>query len=202
MFRKSAMILFVCGASALSVAVFAQEATQTEAGMKSSGMSKSSSMSKDKMFVKTATAGGMAMVKLGQLAADKASSPDVKAFGQKMVDDHTKFNNEMKPIADRMGVMAPTILDVKDQALYDKLNGMSGTAFDKAYLKAMVMDHHKDGRAFTAEKNSTKDPELKTTVTQGLDVIQQHTTMVEQLARSSGAMTGMKHSGSGSCKPM
>ena len=202
MFRRCAMTLFICGAGALSVAVFAQDATQTDAGMKSSGMSKASSMSRDKMFVKTAAEGGMAMVKLGQLAADKASSPDVKAFAQKIVDDHTKFNNDMKPIADRMGVMAPTILNAKDQALYDRLNGMSGTAFDKAYLKAMVMGHHKDVREFTAEKNSTKDPELKTTVTQGLDVIQQHTTIVEQLARSSGSMTGMKHSGSGSCKPM
>ena len=202
MFRRCAMTLFACGASALCVAVFAQDATQTDAGRKSSGMSKSSSMSRDKIFVMTAGESGIAMVKLGQLAAHKASSPDVKAFAQKMVDDHTKFNHDMKPIADRMGVMAPTILNAKDQALYDKLNGMSGTAFDKAYLKAMVMGHDKDVREFTAEKSSTEDPELKTTVTQGLDVIRQHTTMVEQLARSSGAMAGMKHSGSGSCKPM
>ena len=202
MFRKSAMTLVVCGASALSVAVFAQDASQTDSGMKGSGMSKSSSMAKDKIFVKTAAAGGLAEVKLGQLAADKASGADVKAFGQKMVDDHTKLNNDMKPIADRMGIMAPSTLDAKDQALYDKLNGMSGMAFDHAYLRAMVMDHHKDLKEFTAEMNSTKDPELKTAVTQGRDVIQQHTTMVEQLAKSSGSMMGMKHSGSGACKPM
>ncbi len=47
----------------------------------------------DKMFLRKAAEGGIAEVKLGQLAAKKGSSDDVKAFAQKMVDDHTKLNN-------------------------------------------------------------------------------------------------------------
>src|ERR1700761_6154781 len=58
----------------------------------------------DKMFLRHAAEGGIAEVKLGQLAANKASSDDVKAFGQKMVDDHTKINNDIDQIADSMGV--------------------------------------------------------------------------------------------------
>ena len=59
---------------------------------------------KDKTFLRHAAEGGLAEVQLGQLAAQKASSAEVKVFGQKMVTDHTMLNNEMAPIADSMGV--------------------------------------------------------------------------------------------------
>ncbi len=196
---KGIMTLVLCGASAFSVAGYAQDAqTNCRAeGSKSSGMK--GSASKDKMFLKKASEGGMAEVKLGELASQKASSPDVKSFGQKMVDDHTAINNQMKPIAERMGVTPPTSLSAKDEALYDRLNGMSGTDFDKAYVKAMVADHHEDLKEFTAEMTSTRDTELKAAVTQGRDVIRQHTTMADGLAKSHGAMRGMKHNAA--CNP-
>jgi len=186
MFYKRAASLILCGASALSVAVFAQ----------SSGQTSSSTSAKDKMFVKTAAEGGLAEVQLGQLAAQKASSPDVKSFGQKMVTDHTALNDSMKPIAERMGVTVPTTLSAKDQALYDRLNGMSGAAFDRAYVRAMVADHHKDLKEFTEEMNTTKDPDLKAAVTHGHDVIKEHTDMADQLSKSNGGMAGMNHGGS------
>ena len=63
---------------------------------------------------------------------------------------------------------------------------MSGPAFDTAYLNAMVKDHKMDTREFTAEAKSTKDPELKAAVEKGLTVIKEHTSMVEQLAKTKG----------------
>jgi putative membrane protein len=53
----------------------------------------------DTKFVKEAADGGMAEVELGQLAASKASSDDVKKFGQRMVDDHGKANDQLKQLA-------------------------------------------------------------------------------------------------------
>ena len=61
----------------------------------------------DKMFLRKAAEGGIAEVKLGELAVQKASSDDVKAFAQKMVEDHTRMNNDMAQLADSMGVMLP-----------------------------------------------------------------------------------------------
>jgi putative membrane protein len=141
---------------------------------------------KDKMFLRHAAEGGMAEVKLGQLAAQKASSDDVKAFGQKMVDDHTVLNNEMAPIADSMGVRTPKNLNKQDQAEYDKLSGLSGTDFDTEYLTAMVKDHHKDLREFREQAASTTDPTLKAAVEKGQRVIHEHTMMVDKLAQSKG----------------
>ena len=141
---------------------------------------------KDKIFLRKAAQGGMAEVKLGRLATQKASGDDVKAFGQKMVDDHTKLNNEMAPIADSMGVRLPKDLNKEDQAEYDKLNALSGDNFDMEYLSFMVKDHHKDLHEFRQEAASTTDPTLQAAVANGTKVIHEHTMMVDKLAHDKG----------------
>jgi len=140
----------------------------------------------DKMFLRKAAEGGIAEVKLGQLAAQKASSDDVKALGQKMVDDHTKLNLEMAQVADSMGVMLPKSMNKEDQAEYHKLNALSGNDFDTEYLTFMVKDHHKDLHEFRIEAASPTDPTLHNEVVKAQGVIHEHTVMVDKLARERG----------------
>jgi putative membrane protein len=140
----------------------------------------------DKMFLRKAAEGGIAEVKLGQLAAQKASSEDVKDFGQKMVDDHTRLNLEIAQVADSMGVMLPKSMNKEDQAEYDKLNGLSGNDFDVEYLSFMVKDHHKDLHEFRMEAGSHADPTLHNEVVKAQGVIHEHTVMVDKLARARG----------------
>jgi putative membrane protein len=94
-----------------------------------------------KAFVNDLTIAGLAEVQLGKLAAERAMSPDVKAFGQMMVKDHTQAANELKPIATQLNVPQPTQLDQKHQDLADKLSKLQGSAFDREYINAMVMGH-------------------------------------------------------------
>jgi len=84
---------------------------------------------------------GNAEVQLGQLASQHAASPDVKAFGEMMVKDHTKANDELKPIAQKLGITPPTELDAMHNALADKLSKLHGAAFDREYMNAMVQGH-------------------------------------------------------------
>ena len=146
----------------------------------------SGQMMKDKIFLRKAAEGGMAEVKLGQLASQKADSQNVKDFGAKMVTDHTELNNEMKPIADSLGVMLPKKLNAKDQAEFDKLNGLSGNDFDTEYVTFMVKDHHEDLREFRMEAANTTDPALKAAVDKGAKVIREHLSMVTALAKEKG----------------
>jgi putative membrane protein len=141
---------------------------------------------KDKMFLRKAAAGGLAEIQLGQLATQKAGSDDVKAFGQKMVDDHTKLNSDMASVADAMGVRLPKSMDKEDQAEYDKLSGLSGNDFDMEYLSCMVKDHHKDLREFRNEAAGATDPALRDAVEKGENVIHDHMVMVDKLAREKG----------------
>jgi putative membrane protein len=139
----------------------------------------------------------MAEVQLGQLAAQKASSDDVKQFGQKMVDDHTKLNDQIKPIAEQMGVQPPSELSKKDMELMNKLQGLSGTQFDDAYIKAMVKDHKKDNQEFKMETSQTQNSTLQQAVQQGDQVIQEHLHMIEQIAQAHNLSMGKGKMSSG-----
>jgi putative membrane protein len=174
------------GGSTSSAPLPGQQAPNT--GMQDSGTNANevSQTMKDKMFLRKAAEGGMAEVQFGQLAVQKAGGDDVKAFGQKMVDDHTALNNEMAAVADSMGVRAPKTINKMDQAEYDKLNGLSGGDFDTEYLTVMVKTHHKDLREFRTEAADTQDPTLKAAVDKGEKVIREHTMMVDKLAREKG----------------
>lgn len=136
----------------------------------------------DQTFVKKAAQGGIAEVELGKLATQKASSEDVKKFGQRMVDDHTKANDQLKQIAGNKAVSLPTDLDSKDQALKDRLSKLDGEQFDRAYMKNMVKDHTKDVAEFRKESTSGKDSDLKSFASQTLPTLEDHLKEAKNIA--------------------
>ncbi|MBV9760076.1 MAG: DUF4142 domain-containing protein [Acidobacteriaceae bacterium] len=151
--------------------------SNTQADSGSNKMMKSG----DAKFAMKAAQGGMAEVQLGKLAADKGSNSDVKAFGQQMVDDHSKANDQLKTVASQENMTLPSTLDSKDQALYAKLQNMSGADFDKAYVKAMVKDHQEDIKEFQKEADKGKDPGIKNFASQTLPVLQQHLSKIQSI---------------------
>lgn len=130
-------------------------------------------------FVMKAAHGGLAEVKLGQLATEKALSADVKAFGQQMVDDHGKANDELKQLAASKGITLPTDLDATHQATYDRLSKLSGAEFDRAYMADMVKDHHEDVNEFRRESKSGSDPDVKAWAAKTLPTLEHHLQMAE-----------------------
>jgi len=145
----------------------------------------------DKKFVQGALQGGMAEVALGKLALEKSSNEDVKKFAQRMVDDHTRLGEEMKLVAEQLGVAMPEGLSKKDQALQAKLQGLSGAQFDKAYVKAMVKDHQKDLQEFQHEAQSAATPEVKEAAQKGAPIIQSHLEQIQQIAKSNASVASV-----------
>ena len=145
---------------------------------------------RDRMFLQEATEGSNAEIQLGQLASRLGSTEDVRQFGLKMVTDHGQLNESLKVAAKAMGVRLPAGISKVDQAELDKLNGLTGAAFDKEYLAYMVKDHHEDLRSFHLEAATTQDAGLKETVMKGERVIAEHARMVGKLAAANGATAG------------
>lgn len=138
--------------------------------------------SADRAFVMKAAQGGMAEVELGQLAAQKASSDQVKQFGQRMVDDHSKANDQLKQIATEKGIAVPTKLSSKDAAAKARLEKLSGDQFDHAYMRDMVTDHTKDVAEFRTESKTAKDPALKSFASQTLPTLEEHLKQAKSIA--------------------
>jgi putative membrane protein len=136
----------------------------------------------DRQFVKKAAQGGMAEVELGQLATEKAASPEVKQFGQRMVDDHTKANDQLKQVASEEGVTVPDKLDAKDAATKARLEKLSGKAFDRAYMHDMVLDHTKDVSEFRMEAKNASDPAVKNFAKETLPTLESHLKEAKSIA--------------------
>ena len=128
----------------------------------------------DQNFILAAAQGGMTEVKLGDLAAQNGTRADVKEFGQMMVKDHSAINADLKALASQKGVTLPDSLDTKHQGMVDKLAALNGSAFDKAYISAMVKGHKMDAKAFKAESVATTDADIKSFVDKSLPVVEMH----------------------------
>jgi len=136
----------------------------------------------DSQFANKAAAGGMAEVKLGELALKNASSSDVKTFAQRMVDDHTKGGVKLKSLAAKDNIVLPSDVDAKDKALYDRLAKMQGADFDRAYMRDMVKDHKTDVSEFQKEANSGKNTDMKQFASETLPTLQDHLRMAQATA--------------------
>ena len=159
-----------------SAAVFAQTAVSDD----------------DKKFVEAALKGGMAEIDLGQLAAKKGNSDDVKKFGEMMVTDHTKLGEKMKMVASDIGVTPPSMTTAGNIALKAKLEVLSGDAFDKAYISAMVKDHEEDLADFKHEVATGTSPEVKKATAAAEAVVSHHLMMIKKIAAAHNVTAGMR----------
>ncbi|HLI77483.1 MAG TPA: DUF4142 domain-containing protein [Acidobacteriaceae bacterium] len=140
----------------------------------------------DKSFMETASQGNVTEVELGKLALKKSQNPDVRAFAERMIKDHTMLGKKMAPLMADAGLKPSVSMNTEHQHLYNKLNGLSGAEFDKEYVKAMDEDHHEDLKEFQKEVSSTEVPQIKTTVSAGEKVIAEHTKMADELSQKMG----------------
>jgi putative membrane protein len=137
--------------------------------------------SRDRTFVMQAGQLSMMEVELGRLAVQRGSSAGVKQYGQEMVEDHTRANQELMQLAMQKKVELPTEMSTQNTALIDRLSGLSGRSFDTAYKQAMIDSHNQAIALFQAQSQQGQDPQLKAWATQKLPKLQAHLEMVNQM---------------------
>jgi putative membrane protein len=190
--RANTLIVFIFGAAvALSPAAAQQLSNAAMPATPAAGMGKASAgvpkqsagvTTSDSAFMKKAARGGLAEVELGRLAAQKASNAEVKKFGQRMVDDHSKANDQLKQVASDRHVDLPQSIGSKDKATKENLEKLSGDEFDQTYISYMVKDHKQDVAEFERESKMAHDPALKSFVTETLPTLREHLKEAEKLA--------------------
>jgi putative membrane protein len=141
----------------------------------------------DRDFMTKAAVGGMEEVELGRMAAQKGTSNDVKQFGQRMVDDHSRANSELQSLASQKNVTLPTALDQRHQDDVDRLSKMSGAAFDREYMSMMVKDHTEDVAEFERAAASGEDADVRSWASRTVPTLRQHLQMAQETAGRVGA---------------
>lgn len=129
-------------------------------------------------FMTEAAQGGMAEVELGKLASTKGQNASVKQFGQQMMADHTRANNELKQLASKKNVTLPTDVGAEHKESMEKLSKLSGAEFDKEYVAEMVKDHEKDVADFQTQSESATDADVKAFAAKTLPTLKSHLEMI------------------------
>jgi putative membrane protein len=114
--------------------VFAQT---TPPGHTAASSAKEALDQQDKNFIKEASIGGMAEVELTKMA-QKSENADVKRFAARLIEDHSKANEQVAAVAAALAIEPPKALDSEPGRLREKLQPLHGKALDDHYMQAMV----------------------------------------------------------------
>jgi putative membrane protein len=195
----SGALLMLASCALLAVVVAASAGVSQNANSSTTNANANSShgamkVGADQKFAAEAALGGMEEVELGRIAAQKGTSDEVRQFGQRMVDDHSKAGDDLKQVAAGKGWTLPAALDAKHQADVQKLSALSGEKFDKEYVNMMLKDHKKDVAEFQKEAARGADADIKSFATRTLPTLQEHLQMIQRIhdkmaLRKSGNLT-------------
>jgi putative membrane protein len=137
----------------------------------------------EQQFLEQAARAGTAEVKLGAMATERATSPEVQQFGQRMATDHTKANQELMAVAKAKDISVSTELDAQHQEAAEALSQMQGSDFDRAFMRHMVVDHDKAVQLFSTASHESEDTDIKAFATKTLPTLQEHLRMARQLVQ-------------------
>jgi putative membrane protein len=186
--RTSTFTAFAAAGLLALVPAFAQKQGTTDRGTHDHGSHGStmgpaaqSAIQDEKFFVEAAS-GGMLEVELGRLATERATSAEVKAFGQRMVTDHGRANQQLLQIAVAQGKTAPKEMLPEHRQHRDQLARLKGAEFDRMYMQHMVQDHKKDVSEFEKQAANGSDPALRSFAQETLPVLREHLTLAQTLA--------------------
>ncbi|ONS42185.1 DUF4142 domain-containing protein [Burkholderia cenocepacia] len=140
----------------------------------------------DAEFVDKAGMIGKVERQTGQLALDRSSNADVKAFARRMVDDHARIADELRHIGAQKGVPVQTRMLVDPEVT--ALRAKDGRAFDAAYVAlAGPRAHEAAVRLYETEAKEGRDPQLRAFAARTLPTLNAHLSAARQLAKTVAA---------------
>ena len=129
-------------------------------------------------------------VEAGELAASKASNAEVKKFGEKMVADHNGVNQQAGALAQKLSLTpadnaTSQSLKTSADATKQRLEGLSGAEFDRAYMENEVAFHQAvlDAIDNTLIPNA-QNAELKSLIEQVRPAIDGHLKMAQNIQQT------------------
>lgn len=134
----------------------------------------------EREFVAKAAHAGADEVVLGRLAIEQGRSEAVKTFGRRMVDDHTRAGEALKAAARQDGIAMPDGVGSKPPGS-EKLAGLHGADFDRAYARTMVQDHEEAVALFRKEAQGSGESAVKAFARKTLPTLEDHLRMAKEL---------------------
>ncbi len=141
----------------------------------------------DQQFLSYAAEDNQAEIALCLLAEKRAVSPAVKAFARLMVDDHVEIESRLAAAADVQKAKLPEGVGEEGKKTHDKLDPLSGDAFDAAFIKAQIKDHGNDIKRFEQQASSTKNKNLRRFASETGPILEQHLALAQAVQSAMGS---------------
>lgn len=132
----------------------------------------------------------LAEIEAGRLAQRKASTPEVKAFGAHVAEEHAQRLAETKALAQARGVKAPSRPDEPQRETLRSLGRFSGEDFERRFMALMVEGHQDALRLAERTARQAKDPVLKAHAEESAARIKAHLRASRRLYASLAASAG------------
>jgi putative membrane protein len=131
-------------------------------------------------FANMAAQSNMLEIETSNLALEKSKKDDIRAFAQRMVEDHTNAGKEMQKAAAADGVTAvPAKLDDEHGKMLNDLANASAEDFDSQYAQLQVQAHEQAVALFTSY--SQQSGALADLAKKLLPALQEHLEMARDL---------------------
>lgn len=153
-------------------------------GDSSAGGGSGSLSQQDADFVAEAAASGIHEVDMGRLGLQRGAHARVREFAQRMVDDHTKANDDLTRTVAGKGVTMPVRAHGGDMT---NLMVQSGDAFDREYMRMMVDGHVKAVRLFEEQAANGRDPQIRSFAQRTLPTLRDHLRQAREISSELGA---------------
>jgi putative membrane protein len=134
----------------------------------------------------------MTEIALGRLAENKASAPEVRAYADQLVEDHTSVDGKVIAMAQTKGV------HVRDQTassrqgrrgmrnpgqFEQKLASASGATFDQLFLKQAGDDHQRLIQKLQQDREDANDDDLEGLIDKIVPILEQHRQLAQILMK-------------------
>jgi len=153
----------------------------------------SASLQADATIIREVTASNLLEVRLGELTRKKTTHPDVRAFGDRMITDHSNMYEQWNAVyqqwtaaVGQTGKIKPGLGQMQAGEL-KRLEKVPTTEFDREYMATMIRHHQENVSYFQNAANSARSTQVRELLASGLPVLQQHLTLAVQVGSRVGA---------------
>ena len=125
-------------------------------------------------------------IQIGQLAQEKGYTPDSRAYGKELVDDHERADQEVKQVASRVGVtLEEPSANLSMRMQLKKLHETTGSDFDRVFSECMMHDHQSDIKKLEKAQNAELPPDVRDLIADLLPTMRKHLDSAEKVKHNS-----------------
>jgi putative membrane protein len=144
------------------------------------------SVRKDSKFIGETAAGELMEVRLGEIAGQKATNRTVKLYGERMVTDHQKLEDQWTELATKHGMHIKPALGPRHREKVDRIQRAAPKAFDREYMAMMIGIHEDRVPYFEKEGMSAHSAPVRKLVSYELPILREHLLDAKRVGKEVG----------------